>query len=112
MMNEDSLQGFDEAVTAFISHLKAVTDEYYARQYKTLTPPVYEVMRGKRYARIVRVDTLGDGRSAHAFIDMTNGDILKPDGWKKPAKHARGNIYDTTSYAGSTMGSGFITYLK
>jgi hypothetical protein len=26
------------------------------------------------------------------FIDLTNGDILKADGWKAPAKHARGNI--------------------
>lgn len=49
------------------------------------------VMPGRKYARLV---TQRDGapRSAMGFIDMTNGDILKADGWKAPAKHARGNI--------------------
>ena len=32
--------------------------------------------------------------SAWAFIDRRNGDVLKPASWKKPAKHARGNIFD------------------
>ena len=32
-------------------------------------------------------------RSAWAFIDSTNGDVLKPASWKAPAKHARGNIF-------------------
>lgn len=51
------------------------------------------VMPGKKYARLVTL-TPGEGkpRSAMGFIDLTNGDILKADGWKKPAKHARGNI--------------------
>lgn len=30
--------------------------------------------------------------SAYCFIDLSNGDILKADGWKRPAKGARGNI--------------------
>ena len=33
-------------------------------------------------------------RSCHCFVDTTNGDILKPDSYKKPAPRARGNIYD------------------
>lgn len=33
-------------------------------------------------------------RSAHTFVDTTNGDVLKPASWKTPAKHARGNILD------------------
>lgn len=47
---------------------------------------------GKRYIRIVYYGS--GGRSAWAFVDKTNGDVLKPDGWKRPAKHARGNIYN------------------
>jgi hypothetical protein len=66
---------------------------------------------GARYIRIasaqrgwsaegVPSDKYGENsRSAWAFIDRTNGDILKPDGWKRPAKHARGNIYDEASWA-------------
>jgi hypothetical protein len=33
-------------------------------------------------------------RSAWAFVDKTTGDVLKAASWKKPAKHARGNIFD------------------
>lgn len=47
---------------------------------------------GKRYVRIV--GTLpGGARSAVAFIDQ-NGDILKPAGWKGPAKGVRGNVFE------------------
>tara|TARA_Y100000310_G_scaffold320893_1_gene377809 strand:- start:1025 stop:1219 length:195 start_codon:yes stop_codon:yes gene_type:complete len=28
------------------------------------------------------------------FVDKSNGDILKPAGWSKPAKNNRGNIFD------------------
>lgn len=54
--------------------------------------PVEAMPGGKRYIRIAR---MRDGRpeSAYAFIDTKNGDVLKPDSWKRPAKHARGNIY-------------------
>lgn len=48
-------------------------------------------MPGKKYARLV-TQRDGTNRSAMGFIDLTNGDILKADGWKAPAKHARGNI--------------------
>tara|TARA_R100001015_G_C4530383_1_gene96968 strand:- start:18 stop:374 length:357 start_codon:yes stop_codon:yes gene_type:complete len=33
-------------------------------------------------------------RSSWAFIDKTNGDVLKCASWKAPAKHARGNLMD------------------
>ena len=43
---------------------------------------------GKRYFKLIRRD------SVHCFVDKTNGDVLKAAGWNKPAKHARGNIFD------------------
>lgn len=42
--------------------------------------------RGPKFARIV-----GDS-GVFCFIDLADGSILKADGWKKPAKHSRGNI--------------------
>jgi hypothetical protein len=55
------------------------------------------VQEGPRYLRIVRRDRQLDtgalvSGSAHCFIDRTTGDVLKPAGWKSPAKHARGNV--------------------
>jgi hypothetical protein len=46
---------------------------------------------GRKYARLVTAFN-GESRSAFAFVDLSNGDILKCAGWGIPAKHARGNI--------------------
>ena len=55
-------------------------------------PPRLHATKGRRYVRIVA--TVDPRCSAFAFIDMTNGDVLKPNGWNGPAKHARGNLND------------------
>lgn len=51
-----------------------------------------------KYLRIAQVERTPTGevtsRSAHTFIDRTTGDVLKPAGWKSPAKGIRGNIHD------------------
>ena len=50
---------------------------------------------GIKYIRIVSQHTLHrSGRSVFCFVDKSNGDILKADSWRKPAKHARGNIFE------------------
>ncbi len=46
---------------------------------------------GRRYVKIVM--NRGGQQCAHAFIDTTNGNVLKPDGWEKPSPIPRGNIY-------------------
>tara|TARA_R100000315_G_scaffold45462_1_gene20584 strand:+ start:500 stop:868 length:369 start_codon:yes stop_codon:yes gene_type:complete len=53
------------------------------------------VNEGRRYDKIVASDD-NDAKSTRvwAFIDKTNGNILKPATWKAPAKHPRGNIYE------------------
>jgi hypothetical protein len=55
---------------------------------------------GGRYIRLVQyhnVETL-TGAYVHAFVDKTNGDLLKAAGWKAPAKGARGNLLDDASF--------------
>jgi hypothetical protein len=47
-----------------------------------------------RYRRILSMAPGAKSGVAWAFIDTTNGDVLKPAGYKGPAKHARGNIFD------------------
>lgn len=68
----------------------------YATNFNNLTPSMLEMSDGRRY---IRVDVINDGgrgqRSVFAFIDKNTGDILKPAGYKAPAKHARGNLFDT-----------------
>ena len=48
-----------------------------------------------KYARIVKTTRPGTSRSVHCFVNLENGDILKAASWKAPARHARGNIFDS-----------------
>ena len=55
----------------------------------------------QKRVRVVRSDVGNvNSRSVHCFVDMATGDVLKADGWAKPAKHARGNIYDAKNGLG------------
>ena len=52
-------------------------------------------------------------KSVYCFIDLSNGDLLKADGWKKPAKGKRGSILNENSDVGTVAtvhGGGF--YLR
>ena len=51
-----------------------------------------EIGGGRKYTKIIM--NTGNQHSVWAFIDRTNGDVLKPASWKAPAKHSRGNLYD------------------
>jgi hypothetical protein len=67
----------------------------YATHFSNLTPSLLEMSDGRRY---IRIDSIADGgrgqRSVWAFIDKKTGDILRAAGYKAPAKHARGNLFD------------------
>ena len=71
----------------FAGAAKITHDHHVKMGYTQLPQPKFTAIFGTRYVRIMR-----DG-SAHAFIDRTNGDVLKPASWKAPAKHSRGNIF-------------------
>jgi hypothetical protein len=68
------------------------------KQYTNLTAPEVLFKAGSRYVKVYKEEKRNDGsyisKSVHSFIDRTNGDVLKAETWKAPAKHARGNIYD------------------
>lgn len=84
----------DEMLASYMEAVKATCDAYFERMGFT-----YEKLRqtitaepGRRYIRIVKADADGTSRSVHSFLDKTTGNILKAESWKKPAKHARGNL--------------------
>jgi hypothetical protein len=85
-----------EDVEQFVERCQQIVTDYHTSNYPKLPVPVLNISQGKRYFRIMRKDYPDDkySGSAWAFIDSTNGDILKPASWKRPAKHARGNIFD------------------
>lgn len=99
------------------THQEQVTEQY-ARDENVGPVPSISIMWGTRYARIVTAfpggpapDLLPGSRSVVAFVDLRNGDVLKPAGWKGPAKHARGNVLDVHRGLGSTTAHG-VAYLR
>lgn len=68
---------------------------------------------GPKFIRVIRTEygvvdgvmnpAMRQSRSAHCFIDRTNGDILKAAGWKAPEKkNPRGNIFGADPLRGVT----------
>jgi len=66
------------------------------KNFSNLPRRVLSFDKGRKYWRIVAKDEgVRLSGSAWAFLNTENGDVLKPASWKAPAKHARGNIYDS-----------------
>jgi len=87
---KQAIKDFRERAEKFINdEIKRIYEHLGESEHTELT-----IMWGKKYARLVKSENGGQSKSAWAFIDLSNGDILKPAGWKAPAKHARGNIND------------------
>jgi hypothetical protein len=101
---------FQDALNIWLNKCQSVIENYYKTHFKNLTPSTLVLEEGNRYVRVVSIEG-GANRSAWAFIDKTNGDILKPASWKSPAKWARGNILDDKNGMGS-MGPYGPAYLK
>lgn len=51
--------------------------------------------KGRKYIKVTK------GGSVHCFVNKENGDVLKPASWAAPAKHARGNIFDSKNGLGA-----------
>src|SRR4051794_16932906 len=82
----------------FRDKVQSLIDAYWAKMNYRHNQPKVAVTIGPKYARIVLIDAAQ--RSVYGFVDLSNGDLLKADGWKRPAKHARGNLFSTTPTAG------------
>ena len=63
----------------------------------------YVIQKGRKYLKIInqQYDDMGPNPSyeyrngsVHAFIDRETGDVYKPAGWAKPAKHVRYNLLE------------------
>lgn len=96
----ESEERFELAFDAFMANAQKALEADYARWCagKHLSQITLVAERGSRYIRIVAEQP--GSRSAWAFVDQTNGDVLKADGWKKPAKGARGNVFDAQNGCG------------
>lgn len=98
---------FEQYLVAFITHAQSLSDKW-MEQYPNNTRPVIGFDKpGPRFVRITKTE--GDpknpvARSVYAFVDMTDGSILKTSSWAAPTRSkggalaVRGNIYDESTY--------------
>ena len=94
------MENFKEKFDSFLKGCQTIVDEYMKKNYPNLSTFVLVAETGRRYIRVMR--TKGDtNESCWAFVDQTNGNVLKPATYKAPAKHARGNIFDDKNGLGS-----------
>lgn len=92
-MNPTRTPDFDAALAAFVAGITARTHARMAADYPSLTPPTYTVdAKGRTYLRIVANEAHGS-RHVFCFVRIADGAVLKAEGWKAPAKHARGSIF-------------------
>jgi len=88
----ESTQDMDSAVQEWIISVQRIIDSYHKKmEYKEFMRPVLSFKKGPKYYKIIKQDIQ---QSVFAFIDRQNGDILRAAGWAKPAKGARGNLFD------------------
>jgi hypothetical protein len=90
-------ENFQAKLQSWLEACQKLINDHFAKDLPNLSVPSLSLSPGKRYIRVVRTENAGQSRSVYAFIDVTNGDVLKPASWKAPAKHARGNIFDESN---------------
>tara|TARA_R100000152_G_C6738899_1_gene162822 strand:+ start:168 stop:569 length:402 start_codon:yes stop_codon:yes gene_type:complete len=93
-LNEEVKQDFYEhMLSVFLKRCQSLVDDG-MRNYPFENK--LSVNKGRRYDKIISSDigTSSNQTRVYAFVDKTNGNILKPATWKAPAKHPRGNIYE------------------
>ena len=83
---EDGVKKYEDAINGQMMRSQ-FSKMFKERQQKVVARKAQKFYR-------VEMHEMGKAGSIHAFIDISNGDIFKPAGWKQAAKGARGNITD------------------
>ena len=97
---------FNARLAAWLKATQEMSDIHYANYFPSLTPARLVLERGRRYIRVTITEANGS-RSAHSFIDMTNGNVLKARNWKSPTPRlVLGNLLDDTGGLSNTSGHG------
>lgn len=83
-----SRRDFRKSLDSFYEGCRRIAEDYRLRNFPSLQPSEWHIQELVKRWRIIK------SGSVHCFVDKETGDVLKPASWSKPAKHARGNIFD------------------
>ena len=79
---------FKKNFEIFFEGCQKIYDKYWEQMGFSHQKDEFSFSVGKKYVKVFY------GGSVHSFVDMTNGNVLKPASWATPAKGSRGNIFD------------------
>lgn len=81
-----TVEPFDLEV--FRTQVAVLLRDHRNEKFPNLPLDAVTVKQGRKYARLFK------GSSVYCFVALDTGNILKAESVKKPAKHARGNIFN------------------
>jgi hypothetical protein len=86
--------------TANVLRYSEILCEALTQQFKSSHPNSdpykFYIESGRKYHKII-METNGNSRSVHAFVEKKFGNVYKAASWKAPAKHIRFNLLDDNS---------------
>ena len=94
---------FDRGLAAFKQFMKYAQDLVDKERKGPHGTPQLGFTKGPKFIRVY-TDEVGQGKSAFCFVGTKTGSVYKADGWKKPAKGARGSIFTPNRYGISAYG--------
>lgn len=77
-----------EYVELYCREISQAIERHYVASGYRISPGMIYPEYGRRFTRIVH--DKGAQRFVHAFVDMTNGDVIKSAGWKAPQRGVNG----------------------
>jgi hypothetical protein len=89
--SQDARKTIQENIEKHCLTLCDVLVDNYKQQHPNSEPYKFYIESGRKYHKII-METGGNSRSVHAFVDKKTGEVYKPASFKAPAKHVRFNL--------------------
>ena len=88
---------YEEMLSYYVGYIKRISNEYYKKNLSSLTPCDFQVNKGRKYDKVVKVEN-GVVGSVHSFVEKSTGKVWKAASFKAPALNFhRANIYNYNS---------------
>ena len=89
--SQDARKTIQENIEKHCLTLCDVLVDNYKQQHPNSEPYKFYIESGRKYHKLI-METNGQNRSVHAFVDKKTGEVYKAASFKAPAKHVRYNF--------------------
>ena len=89
--SQDARKTIQENIKKHCLTLCDVLVDNYKQQHPNSEPYKFYIESGRKYHKLI-METNGQNRSVHAFVDKKTGEVYKAASFQAPAKHVRYNL--------------------